>query len=98
MIVPTKRTWSVRTAPKAALFGDAALSEADDAVSSGRSGAAVDRITTPFMRHPPPREPRCLALMFVPAGVIADCHHRGRPAVNVGERESNIIDAFDAAD
>ena len=95
MIVPTSKTRSVPIAPKAALFGDAALPDAGGTASSELLGAAVYRIKRLFMRHPPTRAPRRHALATHPTRGIADCHHSRRPAVNVGVQESGTAERFD---
>jgi len=96
MIVPTSKIRNVRIAPKATLFGDAAVPGAGDIASSELLGAAVYRIKRLFMRHPPTREPRRPALAILPTRGIADCHHSRRPAVNVGVHESGMAERCDA--
>ena len=52
MIVPTSKTRSVRIAPKAALFGDAAFPDAGDIASSELLAAAVYLIKLTFPGFP----------------------------------------------
>jgi hypothetical protein len=94
MIVPTSSTRSVRTAPNAAAFRDACLSDSGDWASPELLGAAVYRIQELLMRHPPSRERRCRTLVSL-SRVAADCHHSRRPAVNVGKRERDMFEWFD---
>jgi len=82
MIVPTKRTRSVRTAPNPAVFRDAGFADSGDLASPELLGAAMDRIQKLRMRQPPARERWCRARVSL-SRATADCHHSRRPAVNV---------------
>ena len=94
MIVPTSSTRSVRIAPNAACR-DACFSDSGGLASPEPFGAAVYRIQDHLMRHRPTRERRRRALASL-SRATADCHHSRRPAVNVGERESDMFEWFDA--
>ena len=89
MIVPTSSTRSVRTAPNAAARRDACLSDSGDWASPEPLGAAVYRIQELLMRHRPARERR-RALVSL-SRVTADCQHSQRPAVNVAQRERDML-------